>query len=590
MAQQTTFSDLSADPSQFKQDLEAKLSASDVWKGNLTTQVGTALVDSIAALGAFCQQQIMNAYTNCFQETAVLDDAIKSIAIMQGTRLTRRLPASMKISLTSELDTTIPAFTQFLCAGYSFFNREVITLKANKAVETTLHQGSVHVKIFSGVGTELQSFVSDEDGFSVSDSDVHVLVNGELINKAYGSLWNYKNVPAYMDGTTAEGRLLVQFGNTRFGTMPGINDTVTIIYCTTEGAFGNNYTTVGSNISISGYSKVSGKSLENPSGGANQKSTLAYKNSTAGSFGTYGSAVTKSQYQAIVNTYPGVVDAFTQAQRERNPGDVKLMNVITVTGITTSPWNDEQKQEFCNWCQQQSMYSTRFVWIDATPVKRNVSIKLYCYNSSVLSNVERNATSAIKALFSPKSGILMTDFYISDIITAVRNADAGIAYVVVEEPTEEMIVTQPSSPDLTYEITASDGTLAPYFYSYGVVYVQADGTESKVNSWCHPQVTKANSKVKIFWKPVPSAVTYKVFGRKGESIGLLKTIQASSASIDNKTGKVYYEDTGRDTPDASQFTKYRMPELKYNSLGKLTVVAEFADRQQRVSTLTSSGS
>ena len=84
----------------------------------------------------------------------------------------------------------------------------------------------------------------------------------------------------------------------------GIIRTFQRIYCTTEGAFGNNYTTVGSNISISGYSKVSGKSLENPSGGANQKSTLAYKNSTAGSFGTYGSAVTKSQYQAIVNTYP----------------------------------------------------------------------------------------------------------------------------------------------------------------------------------------------------------------------------------------------------------------------------------------------
>lgn len=586
MAQQTTFSDLSADPSQFKADLESKLSQSSVWKGNLTTQVGTALVDSVAALGAFCQQQIMNAYINCFQETAVLDDAIKSIAIMQGTRLTRRLPASMKTVLQSELNITIPAFTQFLCAGHSFFNRDVIELKAGESLEITLYQGNVFVKIFSGVGSELQSWVSDEDKFIVSDTDVHVLVNGDLINKAYGSLWNYKNIPAFMDGTTAEGRLLVQFGNARFGTMPGINDTVTIIYCTTEGASGNNFTTVGSKISISGYSKVTGKSLENPSGGANQKSTLAYKNSTAGSFGTYGSAVTKSQYQSIVNTYPGVVDAFTQAQRERNPGDLKLMNVITVTGITTSPWNDEQKQEFCNWCQQQSMYSTRFVWIDATPVVRNVSVKVFCYNSSILSNVEQNAASAIRALFAPKSGILMTDFYMSDIITAVRNSDSGIAYVVIEEPLDEMIVTQPSSPEISYEITESGGSLAPYFYSYGVVYVQADGTESRINSWCHPQVTKANSKIKLLWKPVPSAVTYKVFGRKGESIGLLKTIQAKSAQTDPKTKKVYYEDTGSDTPDTSQFIKYRMPEIKYNKLGTLAVKAEFADRQQRVSTPT----
>lgn len=586
MAQQTIFSDLSADPTQFKSDLETALSQSNAWKGNLTTQVGTALIDAIASLGAFCQQQINNAYTNCFQETANLDDAIRAIAIMQGTRLTRRLPASMKVTLTSETVASIPSYSQFLCAGYSFFNREVINLKADTPQTVTLYQGNVYVKLLQGTGTDLQSWVSDESSFQVSDEDVYVLINNSLITKTYGSLWNYKNAPAYMDGTTMEGRLLIQFGTSQFGSVPGINDTIAIIYCTTEGETGNNYTTNGSTVTVQGYTTITGTANENPSGGANQKSALAYKNNTAGSFGTYGSAVTKSQYQAIVNTYPGVIDAFTQAQRERNPSDLKLMNVITVTGITSSPWTEDQKQDFCEWCQQQSMYSTRFVWIDATPVTRNVNLQVFCYNSSILSTVEQNVRDAIETLFRARPGILMTDFYRSDIITAVRNADSGVAYVIINEPLEDMVVTQPSAPRLTYKITTSGGQLEPYFYSYGITYVDDEGVESEQDAWAHPQVTVKNSKVRLFWQSVPSAVTYKIFGRTGEAIGLIAEIKASSANVDSSTGYLYYDDDGSITPDQSKYERYRMPEIRYNTLGTLDLTVEFADRQQRVSTPT----
>lgn len=586
MSQQTIFSDLSADPTQFKEDLQKYLEQKHAWKGNLTTQVGTTLIDAIASLGAFCQQQINSAYENCFQDTAILDDSIRAIAIMQGLRLTRRLPAAMRVLLSSETDVSLPSFSQFLCSGYYFFNRETIELSANTPQEFTLHQGIVQSKVFKGTRTELQSWVSDESNFVVSDSDVYVLLNGQTIDKAYGSLWNFKGQPGYMDGTTMEGRLLIQFGTSQFGSMPGINDTITIIYCTTEGATGNNYAIANSSVTLSGYSGVTGTALENPSGGANQKSVLAYKNNTAGSFGTYGSAVTKSQYAAIVNTYPGVVDAFTQAQRERNPADLKLMNVITVTGITSSPWSNEQKQEFCDWCQKQSMYSTRFVWIDATPVTRNVDISVYCYNSSVLSTVQQNVQLAVLSLFNPRPGILMTNFYRSDIITAVRNADPGVAYVVINEPIEDMIVTQPTAPGLSYEITPSGGTLEPYFYSYGLSYIDETGVESEQDSWCHPQVTVKNSKVRLLWRPVPSAKTYKLFGRTGEGIGLLKEIDASSVSKTD-TGMCYWDDDGSVTPDTSKYERYKMPEIRYNSLGSLKVSVDFADRQQKVSTLAS---
>lgn len=583
---QTIFSDLSADPTQFKADLENALSSSGAWKGNLTTQVGTALIDSVAALGAFLQHQINNSYENCFQETAVSETAIRSIAMMQGLRMTRRLPASMQVSLSSQTDIILPPFTQFLCAGYSFFNRESITLSKDEAITATLYQGQVQYRQLKGLGTELQVWISDDDNFTVSDQDVYVFLNGTAQTKAYGSLWNYKGVSGYADLTTMEGRLLIQFGNKQFGTMPGINDTVTIVFCITEGETGNNYVTTDAKVSVQGYGSVTGTALENPSGGANQKSAVAYKNNTASSFGTYGSAVTKAQYKAVVNTYPGIIDAFTQSQRERNPGDVKLMNLITVTGITTTPWDDQQKLDFCNWCQDQSMYSTRFNWIDAIPVPRDVIAHIYCYDDSVLSAVKQNVENAIKNFFEARPGILMTDFFKSDLITVIRNADSGVAYLDLDAPLDNMIVTQPVSPDLTYTIETSGGTLAPYFYSYGITYTQADGTESKLNSWCHPQVSVANSKIILSWRAQPSAVKYNIFGRTSENLGLLTSVDAKSITYDASTQIMSFTDDGSLTPDPSKYVQYHMPEIKYNTLGNLEISVEYASRQHRITTMT----
>ena len=583
MAKQLIFSDLSADVTQFKKDLETDLQSKDTWRGNLTTQTSTTLIDFVASLGAFLQQNINYSYQNTFSETATLDDAIRSIAIMSGIRMTRRLPAHVEVSLECASEVTIPPYSQFAIAGYAFFNREAITLTADTPVTAMLYQGTVVSKTVQGTGTALQAFLSDEDGFQVSDEDVVVMVNGTTIPKAYGGLWNYKNSPGCMDLTTREGRLLVSFGNSDFGTIPGINDRVSFIYCTTQGATGNNYITADAQVSLNGFSAITGKALSNPTGGANEKSTLTYKNNTAGSFGTYGSAVTSAQYNAVVNTYPGVIDAICRAQRETDPSDVKMMNVVLVTGITTTPWTAEDIADFCEWAQQQTMYSVRFVWTDAKPVDRNVVMTCYCYNSAVLSQVKTNVENAVRELFEPRPGILLTDLFKSDITTVARNADPSISYIVYEEPVDEMIVTQPASPSITYEILDGQGTLSPYFYSYGITYVNAEGVESTLESWCHPQVQAPNAAIKLLWRDSPSAVTYKLYGRLGENMGLLKTFEAASVTKEN--GKCTWTDTGDDETDPSQFIRNRLRPIQYNRLASLTVNVEYADRLQRVSTL-----
>lgn len=600
MSKQLIISDMSMDFDQFVSDFESYLQKKGSWKGNLTTMTGQTLIELVAALGTFDQTKINRAFQDCFAETAISDSAIRACAVMQGVRMTRRLPAQIEVELTAPRGLVIPAYSQFQCAGYSFFNREAFKFLGGEedtvTLTVTMYQGEVVIYEITGNGTNLQAWVSSEDNFVVSDRDVKVEINDEEIPVSYAGLWNYKNQPACQDLTTSTGRLIIHFGTNEmsvvrisdlteiepitYGTVPGINDTVRITYCTTEGASGNNYITLDNTVTIDGYDDVEGTALTNPRYGSAEKSTLTYKNNTASSFGTYGSAVTKAQYSAIVNTYPGVIDTITQAQREINPGDLQYMNVIWVTGVTTEPWNATQKQEFCKWCEKQSMYSTRFVWVDAEGVPREISMRVYCFNSAVLTTVEDNVKRAIFDLFKARPGILMTNIYRSDIINAALKSDANISYVTLEEPTVDFIVTPPTSPLLSFKINNEAGgkNFEPAQYAYCVTLVNNDGIESTKDNWVHPLVTEdmKNPTITLSWYDDPSAKEYRIYGRIAERAGYMATVKAGTST---------WVDNGTVTPDESKFSLGKKVDIKYNSLNvidSLSVTCSYAERQQRL--------
>lgn len=591
-------SDISEDFNQFKSELEKYLAKKDSWKGNLTTMTGQTLLEFVAAIGTFNQTKISRAFADAFTETAVSDEAIRACTIMQGIRMTRKLPARLNVTLKASVGISIPAYSQFECSGHQFFNREVIEFKT-QSVNCTLYQGEVHSFNLSGNGENLQTWCSDETDFVVSDTDVIVSLNGEMIPVTYTGLWNFKNQEACQDLTMSDGRLLIQFGSSNitekdieketegnniisrlsYGTVPNVNDELVIVYCTTDGKSGNNYVTIDNEVSIDGFSDVSGIALENPKYGADERSTLTYKNNTASSFGTYGSAVTKAQYQAIVNSYPGIVDCVTRSQRELNPGDLKFMNLIWVTGVTESPWDDDKKKEFCEWCENQSMYSCKFVWVDATRIDRKVNIKCFCYSSAVLTDVQENVKAAITRLFAARPGILMTNIYRSDIINTALTADSNISYVTLEEPVTDFIVTQQNAPSLTFTTKSSGGSLTEGQYSYCVTTVNAEGIESLKNNWVHPLFDKGvkTGSVTLNWFNDPNAITFNIYGRSPLGMGLIKSV--------NK-GTTTFTDNGSIVPDSTAFETGKSAEMRYNafsSLSDLTVTCSYAERQQRLS-------
>ena len=147
MSKQLIISDMSMDFDQFVSDFQNYLQKKGSWKGNLTTMTGQTLIELVAALGTFDQTKINRAFQDCFAETAVSDSAIRECAVMQGVRMTRRLPAQIEAEITAPRGLVIPAYSQFQCAGYSFFNREAFKFLDDDGdtvtLTVTLYQGEV---------------------------------------------------------------------------------------------------------------------------------------------------------------------------------------------------------------------------------------------------------------------------------------------------------------------------------------------------------------------------------------------------------------------------------------------------------------
>ena len=578
MSDRLILSDLTADYDQFMFQFNDYLKTKPVWKGVLTTMTSQTLLGLISTVGVHDQATLIRAREDSFAETAQADDAIRAIAQMQGLRMTRKSPAELSIILNSPYPITLEPYSQFTIAGTMYFNRHQIEItQANTDFEFILNQGQVVTYSVTGNGTDYQSFISEEDQFVVSDFDTRVQVNGVLLNRTSGGLWNYRNQPAFSDLTMADGRLLIQFGNTMFGTVPQVNDQVFIQYVITEGDSSNNASLIDKNVSVTGFSSIQGSVITNPTGGSDEQPTVVYKNVASGSLGTYESGVTKNQYVTTVNTYPGIADAITQAQREINPMDLKWMNVIRVSALTTSPWTAQQKNDFIEDMERRTMYASRFYWQDPIAMPRDLVIQVYAFNTSILSQVKQRSEQAVQNLFAPRTGLLQTNFYNSDLVTAIKKANNGqVSYVLIIDPTYPMTVTPPSGIKAEYTVLPGGGTLTPNVYAYSIS-VEDEFEEGPPNAWVFPQIVSTGSGVRLRWRTTPQAIRYRVWGRLStEGLGLLATFNATTDQY------MEFIDDGSSTPSGVLPNTLSSAAIRYNQLRSLRVDVFYADRQQKL--------
>lgn len=553
--------------------LETALAGKDAWRDRVVSSTGKTLIDFMAAVGAYSQYSIESAYQEVWPESAKNRNSLYAASNFLGVRYNRKLPAMISVSLQTTEPATLQPYTQFTIAGSFWFNRTPISITETPTV-FQLYQGKIVDLTVPGLGTDFQAYVSPETGFQVSDVDVRVKINGNAIPATMKGLWSYVSTPAVQQFTLPSGQAIFLFGNDNYGSKPGINDVVNIAYAVTLGADGNNLPVLNKKVAITGNSAISGTVTAAPQDGANETDAFAWKNITPALAGSFDSAVTPSQYKATPLQFPGVIDAQTFSQREINPKALTWMNNIRVVLLTATPWNATTWDAFVDFMTERTMYKCQFIRKD--PVATNVSVNMdvYCSNFANLDEIKQKVIAAIEDLFSPRQGILGFDFYQFDIEMKAKSADSNIEYIVLNQPTTDIILSSLNVPAPVITTTAGAGTLPAGMYDYAVSAVSSLGGETSPAKWSTVTLSTSNNSNVISWEPVANAISYKIWGRTtGLALGYLGTVSVG--------GPLTFTDNGSVTPTGTVPVEATVDSY-YASLVDVVVNMHYSTRSKKL--------
>lgn len=553
------------------QQLELSLQGKDTWKDRVISSTGRTLVDLVGAIGAYDQFSIQASLYEAFPESAANKESLYAAANYLGVRYNRKVPALLTASMTAPTPTTFSPFSQFVVNGSFWFNRDAVTL-TTVASTVVLYQGAIIETEVTGLGTDFQAYVTPEPNFVVSDIDVLVSINDASIPTFQRGLWTVKDGPGVQHFTLPSGQAIFLFGNSVYGSKPGVNDTVNILYATTFGKDGNNLPVQGRKVYLASDIDVTGVVTSAASQGSNETDAFAYKNITPALFGSFDSSITPSQYKSLPLQFPGVIDAQTFAQREINPKALTWMNNIRVVLLTTTPFSSITWATFITYMTNKTMYKCQFIRKDPVTIVVDVDVDVYCTNYSNLTEVKTQVDRAITELFAPRQGILGFDYYRSDIERAIHAADPNIEYLVLNAPSTDVILSS-LNVDAPTLVVGPAGTLPIGVYDYAISVVSTLGGETAPANWSSVTTTDASKKVTLTWPAVTNASQYKIWGRTtGFALGLIATVSGSTLT---------YIDDGSITPTGSVPVEASIDSY-YASLGTLTVRTHFSTRAARL--------
>jgi len=418
----------------------------------------------------------------------------------------------------------IPPMTQFSTSLGLMFNRKTIRFDSGsffgyqvpdssigkEAIE--LYEGRVETRYFSMTGEDFASIFSGEDNFVISDTDVSITLGaggtsaGPIPRQTVG-LWNNKNnLPGWQDITTSDGRLHVLFGSSVYGTIPAANQLVIMSYAVTKGASGDgvfptykvaceafpqidsSYDVFVSTPTLAGPVNISATSI---SGGVNEVSASQYKKLGSQIFAADqgNRAVQQQDYAAVVKSFTGVSDALVIPQRDLDPSDLRFMNVAKIVTYPKN-MNNAAFQQLLSYVNARSMMSMNFYREELPggdplePYIRLVDLKLnvYCAQNADLVGIRDNyVVPAILGLLdrqwtalNPRpsgSSKINRKITVSDFTTVIKNAHPSIDYIVLTEPSTDVLAkVEAPLPTLTLLNTGlgTFGSLAQ-FYSITII-------------------------------------------------------------------------------------------------------------------------
>jgi hypothetical protein len=433
------------------------------WTNTAVAGTGETIIEMIATAQAFNQFATERALQESLLDFAQLPSSIYANVRNQGVRIARMIPSQITVNLTLPMafanTVTINPFQQFSVGPLSFFNNSQIVFPANTTTLTgiELFQGTVNNATFFSTGLPLQTISLGSQDFTIADNQISVLVNGIAYSPtpftpffAVG-LWEFTSTDnVFFFSTDASGNATLTFGDGTFGSVPPVNASIAITYCTTLGAAGNLALT-GTTFSFSTASPASSGNIQvaiagtvtsGAINGMNQRQAQEYKIIGPGTFPSKNRPSTLTDYNTFALNFPGVIDAFFQGQQSFAPTNLNFMMVVQVALLTSTPFTTTQFQSFVEFLTPFAGANLQFIQLETQAIPVNITANVFCTDQIPLSTLENLIIANLTTLFTPRAGYLGFSIFQSDIISIIKNSDpnGNIQIVQLMSPGTDLVV------------------------------------------------------------------------------------------------------------------------------------------------------
>lgn len=432
------------------------------WNDLAVSGTGTTIVRWIASWAAFGQGSIGRALQEAFPDTARSPSAVFRACRLQGIHIIRSRPGSIGVTLTrtDNLATPliIPALSQFTVGGQAFYNTTSITLSGTGAsIAATLNRGQLATLTFTGSGLPLQFYVLGSPGtWSISDVDVWMTDStGAVWTSIRTGLWRETSGNnTFFESTLPDGTVHCQFGDGTYGNIPPAGQVV-FTYVNLASAVVSATTPVVGTIGNAVGFAVTAVSTTNASPNQDPPTPDFYKAMGPGGPANNLRGVTRDDIRAITLQYDGVVDALFRGQAELNPSDIRFMNSLSATLLTTSLWTQQQWLTFKQYMESGIIPATCVLRRDdPKPVTVNVSLEVAATTSASLDSLTTLVTQVVDTFFTPSDESLGKSLEPSDLIIAIMESatylqapgESGslIDYVRVNAPANPVVIPNTS--------------------------------------------------------------------------------------------------------------------------------------------------
>lgn len=435
--------------------LLTELSNDPVWYDFSTSKTGQTLIRAVAAGIAYDQFSIERALQEAFGHLASSPNAIYATTELLGVRVSRVIPATVTVRFVrSDMATLfeLPAFTTFTIDSVQFFNRDRIIFPIDSAqVDAQLAQGTLLSNDFLATGQPYFELEIGDGTADFSDTDVYVSVAGKAWQRSVEAPWTFtEQDEKFYDTTAPNGNIRISFGNNVFGKAPAINTTLGVTWVRTLGEAGHNFAS-GLDVTYNGPSidtQLVGTTLSNITNARDMQEPDFYAKMAPHMRASPQNAVRRPDYRRWATEYPGVRDALFRGQAELGPQKRSMMNVIGVTLLTDTTFDDVQWYEFSSYMQEKGIFQCQFLRIDPQVIPVFVEADVYCSTKSSLPTIQTTLEQNVRSLFQYRLGWIGYEIWksdITDILEGVGELGGIVEYVDLKSPTSNLVMTDKAS-------------------------------------------------------------------------------------------------------------------------------------------------